>query len=156
MKWTLTIAFALALAATPALARGGGGHAGHWQGYNSALGYARGGAIFNGRIGRGWGYQPNYGVAGYGGAAIAGALLGFIAPRIIQQVPVPVPVAPPVEVAQAPPTDSIENLSDAEILAAFGRNAEEQRRVLWNGAQAFCRTYPADRMCTAPQQGTAQ
>jgi hypothetical protein len=46
---------------------------------------------------------------------------------------------------------AFDQLSDHEILAAFSRNAEEQRQVLWSGAQAFCRVHPDDRMCTRPQ-----
>jgi hypothetical protein len=56
--------------------------------------------------------------------------------------------AAPVARQQQPPFDQ---LSDPKILAVFGRNAEEQRQVLWSGAQAFCRVHPDDRMCTRPQ-----
>jgi hypothetical protein len=59
--------------------------------------------------------------------------------------------AAPAPVARQPPRQPFDQLSDHEILAAFGRNAEEQREVLWSGAQAFCRVHPDDRMCTRPQ-----
>ena len=56
--------------------------------------------------------------------------------------------AAPVARHQPQPFDQ---LSDHEILATFGRNAEEQRQVLSRGAQAFCRVHPDDRMCNKPQ-----
>jgi hypothetical protein len=56
--------------------------------------------------------------------------------------------APPAARQQQQPFDQ---LSDPEILAVFGRNAEEQRMALWSGAQAFCRVHPDDRMCNKPQ-----
>jgi hypothetical protein len=49
-----------------------------------------------------------------------------------------------------------DQLSDHEILATFGRNAEEQRQVLSRGAQAFCRVHPDDRMCNKPQWSLAE
>ena len=60
--------------------------------------------------------------------------------------------ATPVARQQQPrPQVPFEQLSDPEILAALGRNTEEQRQVLWAGAQAFCRVHPEDRMCNKPQ-----
>jgi hypothetical protein len=183
MKRIPIIAIALTLAATPALARGGagfghgGGGAAHigvahgagfrggrqWHGYNAAIGGYRNGAVFQG-YGRNWGYHPSFGGGGYGGAIAAGLIglgLGFFAPQfypVAGPTPLPVPVEVPVpdqQYSQDQPTQQAQPAT-GDILAAAGADREQQRRTIWTAAQAFCKAYPDDRICNAPQQGSPQ
>jgi hypothetical protein len=125
MKRLLVIA-ALAFAAEPALA---GDFTYH--GYDGVPIYDHG-AVFIG-AGPRWGYHPDYGYGVAGGNSI-----------VAEPAPMPTP-------APQPPQTLRRRVSPGEMLAQAGANREEQRKNIWNAAQAFCKTYPDGRMCNKAQ-----